>query len=78
MALGWEAYQALLNLVGDPRPWVLHGVQHLVHPPRPLPAWPDADRRSRIVLITRGVPGEAVEGSFRAMVGPLESSRPRG
>ena len=61
--------KALLHLVDDPRPWLLDGVQHLVHPPRPLPAWPDEARHSRIVLITRGVPWAAVAGSWQAVVG---------
>src|SRR6516164_11720264 len=29
-------------------------VQHLVHTPRHLEAWPDADRLSRLVFISRG------------------------
>ncbi|MCK6501923.1 GTP-binding protein [Myxococcota bacterium] len=61
--------KALLHLEGDPRPWVLDGVQHLVHPPWPLPAWPDEGRESRVVLITRDVPWQAVEGSWTAVVG---------
>lgn len=32
---------------------VIHGVQHIFHLPEVLKAWPSADRRSRIVFITR-------------------------
>ncbi len=38
------------------RPAVVHGVRHVFAPPELLPAWPDADRTSRLVFITQGVP----------------------
>ncbi|MCC7023352.1 MAG: GTP-binding protein, partial [Thermomicrobiales bacterium] len=35
------------------------GVQHVVHAPRHLPAWPDDDRQSRLVFIVRDLaPGQ--------------------
>ena len=34
-------------------PVVIHGVQHVFHPPVVLDAWPDEDRRTRIVFILR-------------------------
>jgi G3E family GTPase len=43
------------------RPAVIHGVQHVFHPPAWLARWPSDDRRSRIVLITRGIAREWVE-----------------
>jgi G3E family GTPase len=55
--------------VGAPGPVLLDGVQHIVHPPRHLGAWPDVDRRSRIVFITRGIERETVEASLRAFAG---------
>ncbi len=50
----------------------IHGVQHVFHPPVVLEDWPDADRRTRIVLITRDMPKEAVEGMFRSFVEAAE------
>jgi G3E family GTPase len=47
--------KGLLNIAGETRPVAVHGVQHLFHPPAQLDAWPDDDRRSRIVLIVRDV-----------------------
>ena len=44
--------KALVNVKGKPNPVVLHAVQHLFYPPTELPAWPDADQRSRFVFIT--------------------------
>lgn len=55
---------------GGPGPVVLDGVQHVVHPPRHLPAWPDAERRSRLVFIARGVDPEVVEASLAAFCLP--------
>ncbi len=52
--------------VGAPGPVVLNGVQHVVHPPEHLDAWPDEDRRSRLVFIARGIGREEVEESLAA------------
>jgi len=45
--------KGILNIAGVETPVVINGVQHIVHPPFHLPAWPDQDRRSRIVFIVR-------------------------
>jgi G3E family GTPase len=45
-------------------PVVVHFVQHVAHPPVELEDWPDPDRRSRLVFITRGLPREPVERLF--------------
>lgn len=45
--------KGILDLAGESEPVIIHGVQHVFHSPARLPAWPDADRRSRIVFITR-------------------------
>jgi len=52
--------------VGGPGPLVLNGVQHVVHPPVHLDAWPDADRRSRLVFVGRGLDPAAVRCSLEA------------
>jgi G3E family GTPase len=36
-------------------PVVVQFVQHLAHPPVELRAWPDGDRKSRLVFITQGI-----------------------
>jgi len=38
------------------RPMAIHAVQHLVHPPEWLEAWPPGEARSRIVLIGKDLP----------------------
>lgn len=57
--------KGIVNVEGEDRPIVIHGVQHVFHPPVPLEAWPGEDRRSRVVFITRGVERETVESTFR-------------
>ncbi|MCD6672130.1 MAG: GTP-binding protein [Burkholderiaceae bacterium] len=46
--------KGILNIEGEPNPVVVHGVQHQFQRMR-LNAWPDADRRSRLVVISRGL-----------------------
>jgi G3E family GTPase len=52
--------------VGGAGPVLLNAVQHVVHPPVHLDAWPDDDRRSRIVFIARRVEEAEVAESLRA------------
>lgn len=60
--------KGLLNIAGESAPVAVHGVQHLFHPPVLLPAWPDSDRRSRIVLITRDIAPETIRESLDAFL----------
>lgn len=46
------------------RPVVIHGVQHVFHPPRTLDAWPGEDQRTRLVFITRGIEQEEIDGTL--------------
>jgi len=61
--------KGLVNIAGETGPVVVQGAQHLFHPPVTLPAWPGADRRTRLVFITRNIPRQAVEGLFAAAAG---------
>ena len=45
-------------------PVVIHVVQHVTHPPVELEEWPDDDRRSRLVFVTRGLSRDAVVRLF--------------
>jgi G3E family GTPase len=47
--------KGLVNVAGRDRPVVVNGVHHVFHPPSTLAAWPDADRATRLVFITRGL-----------------------
>jgi G3E family GTPase len=59
--------KGLVNIEGAAGPMVVQGVQHLFHPPVALAKWPGADRASRLVFITRGIPPAVVTGLFRAV-----------
>jgi G3E family GTPase len=50
-------------------PVVIHGVQHILHRLVQLPAWPDGDERTRLVLITRDLEPDAVKRLFDAFLG---------
>jgi G3E family GTPase len=54
--------------VGAAGPLLLNGVQHVVHPPEHLAAWPDDDRRSRIVFIGRDLDRRTLEDSLAAFM----------
>jgi len=66
--------KAILNSRDHARPLVVHGVQHLFHPVVELPAWPDDDRRSRIVLITRDLNTADIEAQLRAHLGVRQAA----
>ena len=57
--------KGLLNLAGQDRPLVIHGVQHVFHAPVQLREWPPGDdRRSRLVFITRDLDRSVIEGGI--------------
>ena len=57
--------KGIVHLADDPEhPMVIHGVQHLFHPPETLPRWPSDDRRTRIVFITRNMDAEEIEATL--------------
>ena len=55
--------KGILHLREEAGPVVIHGVHHVFHPPVRLDGWPDADRRSRIVFITRDLPRAEIEAA---------------
>jgi G3E family GTPase len=58
--------KGIVAIAEDPdHPVVIHGVQHVFHPPVTLDAWPSADHRSRMVFITRDLPRELIDRTFR-------------
>lgn len=62
--------KGLVGLAEDPdHPVVIHGVQHVVHVPAVLPAWPSADRRSRLVFIVNDLDRGYVDRLWNAFLG---------
>ena len=60
--------KGILNVEGSPTPVAVHGVQHLVHPPIHMAAWPDDDRRSRLVFVVDGLERAVIERSLSAFL----------
>ena len=58
--------KGIVNVIEHPsRPIVIHGVQHIFHPPIQLDEWPGDDHRTRIVFITRDIDKEVIEETMR-------------
>lgn len=68
--------KGILNVAGSQTPVAVQGVQHLVHPPVHMAAWPTDDRYSRLVFIVDGLDQAAIQSSLAAFLGPVSSVRP--
>ena len=69
--------KGLVCIADDPdRPVVLHAVQTVMHPPAILDAWPDEDRRTRLVFICRDLSADFVERLFNAFTGQVAPDQP--
>ncbi|CZT33771.1 CobW family GTP-binding protein [Rhizobium sp. 9140] len=65
--------KGILDVEGAASPVVVHGVQHLIHPPFHLAEWP-CERSSLLVLITDGDLGD-LQRSFSAFMGAQAEAR---
>lgn len=61
--------KGLLNVKETDRPIVIHGVQHLFHPPVQLESWPTDDHRTRIVFIVKDLTRDQIQTLFDASIG---------
>jgi len=59
--------KAIVNIEGVGRPMVLHAVQHIMHMPTELDAWPSEDRRTRMVLIVRDMSDEDLRATLKLL-----------
>ncbi|HEX3340971.1 MAG TPA: GTP-binding protein [Pseudolabrys sp.] len=59
--------KGFLDVEGCKGPVVVQFVQHLAHPPVELESWPDEDRKSRVVFITRNIAEQQVRDLFEAI-----------
>jgi G3E family GTPase len=64
--------KGILNLEGETQPVVIHGVQHIFHPPVRLDEWPSEDRRTRMVFITRNISADELQGTLSLLTIGLE------
>jgi len=58
--------KGLLDIAGSPTPVVIHGVQHTIHPPSHLAAWPEGKAGTRLIVIAKGVDGSRLAPSLAA------------
>jgi G3E family GTPase len=66
--------KGIVTVTGQPRPFVVHGVQHIFYPPDTLKDWPkgadgQADKRSRFVFITKDLPRATIEKHLKPFLG---------
>ena len=66
--------KGLLRVSGAPGPVVVNAVQHLVHAPVHLDAWPEDSRQSRLVFIVRDLARADLERSFAAFQSVLAAA----
>ncbi len=66
--------KGLLNVKESPLPVVVHGVQHMFHPPVQLQEWPGEDHRSKIVFITRDLGESVIQPMFDQFVRNAEGA----
>ena len=66
--------KGILDVEGCRGPVVVQYVQHLAHPPVELEVWPDSNRGSRVVFITRGIAEGHVKALFAAIAALAKSA----
>jgi G3E family GTPase len=55
-------FKGIIDVAGKPdHPVVVHGVQHVFHPPRDLDHWPIGERHTRLVFIVRDISQSLIE-----------------
>jgi G3E family GTPase len=70
--------KGIIDIAESPdRPAVIHGVQHVFHPPAFLNRWPSDDRRSRLVFIARDLPREFAEALLDAIEAEVRETSSR-
>ncbi len=70
--------KGLVDLAEAPgRPAVIHGVQHVLSAPEFLPAWPDEDRTTRIVLIGEALPPHFAARLLDAIIAEVQDETAR-
>jgi G3E family GTPase len=69
--------KGIVKLAETPdKPIVIHAVQHVFHPFSQLECWPDEDRRTRIVFITKDIPERTLREMFEAFLNKAAPDRP--
>jgi G3E family GTPase len=62
--------KGIINVANESAPRAIHAVQHTIYPVARLPAWSDADHRTRLVFITRDLSEDFVRNTFNNFIHP--------
>lgn len=69
--------KGIINVIEHPgRPVVVHGVQHVFHPPVFLDQWPGEDHRTRLVFITRDIDRDDIDSTLQVFENRRTRTRP--
>ena len=66
--------KGIVNVAGEAVPRAIHAVQHTLYPAARLPAWPDADHRTRLVFIVRDLDEAFVRDTVNSFVGNAQAT----
>ena len=67
--------KGIVNTLDRPGiPLIIHGVQHVFHDPVWLDEWPDQDRQTKLVFITKGIERETLDMFFKAWMSSSKGS----
>lgn len=59
--------KGIINVSGMDRPMVIHGVQHVFHPPEVLERWPCEDHSTKLVFIARDLDHAELRSCFSGL-----------
>ena len=68
--------KGIVNVAGEECPRAIHAVQHTIYPVAQLAAWPDEDRTTRLVFITRDLDEGFVRDTLLSFIGGQRISVP--
>ena len=60
--------KGIINVAGEALPRVIHAVQHTIYPAATLSAWPDGDRHTKLVFITRDLDEALIRQTLASFV----------
>lgn len=69
--------KGLVDFRGEPGPLAIHAVRHTLYPPTRLGTWPDGDRRTRLVFITRDLEPAPVARALESFLPLMQPSKER-
>ncbi len=67
--------KGIVNVAGEPRPHVMHAVQHTLYPPARLQSWPDSDHSTRLVFIVKDLDPAFIRDSLETFLRQSSSTK---